>query len=195
VVTPSGVTSGAWVNHAVTLDLSAVDEAGGSGVASITTVIGAGPQQLVPGDVALVALPVNAATHADDGSHSLSFFATDYAGNAGTTQNVVVKVDTRKPVPKAPTKYAVSRNHKVALRCRVNDAGFNGGTATVVITIKSAKGKTLKTFKVGVKKVNAWFNYSVKAAFPRGTYRYYVSAVDRAGNAQAARAVNRLVVR
>jgi len=74
------------------------------------------------------------------------------------------------------------------LRYKVSDQAPNGGTATVVIRVKNPARKLVKTLKLGVKPVNTstplFAKFKVPLTWKAGTYHFFVSATDRAGNAQ-----------
>ena len=83
-----------WNNMNTTVTLSAVDEAGGSGVYGTTySVSGA---QTVPTTTALsssVLITVNT-----EGITAVTFYATDVAGNPGVPQSISVRLDKTAPV-------------------------------------------------------------------------------------------------
>ncbi|MDQ0210070.1 OmpL47-type beta-barrel domain-containing protein [Arthrobacter bambusae] len=80
----------------VTVNLAAVDDTGGSGVANIKYAVDGGST-----------VTVNAATAAvsvsGDGIHSVSFSATDVAGNSSTPQTQTVNIDTTAPTVSSVT--------------------------------------------------------------------------------------------
>ena len=121
---PTTVASGydsAWHNSAVPVTLTATDNAGGSGVKSITYAVDGGAPTTV--DAATTQVTIAApADHTNDGTHTIAFHATDNAGNTETPDKTcTVKIDTS--APKATVK------------------------ALTVSAAKAARGKTL-TFKV-----------------------------------------------
>jgi peptidoglycan/xylan/chitin deacetylase (PgdA/CDA1 family) len=98
-IPPLTVASGApqgWSDEPVTVTLKANDNTGGSGVASISYSIDGGAIVIVPGATALVAFAAPA-DHAGDGVHTLSFYATDLAGNVEAAQTLQVSIATRPP--------------------------------------------------------------------------------------------------
>ena len=92
IATPTASPNGAgWYNTAVTINLAATDT-GGSGVAQIQYSL-SGAQSgsaTVPGSAAAVTISAN-------GSTTLTYFATDNAGNAETAHMLTVNVDTTVP--------------------------------------------------------------------------------------------------
>jgi len=92
--------------------------------------------------------------------------------------------DPIKPVTKALAAAAVYRGRYVNLRYRVNDATPHD-TEKVVIRIRTRAGKVVKTITVGSKSPNVSYAYRYLCKLARGSYRYYVYATDRWGNAQS----------
>jgi hypothetical protein len=91
-LTPAPNPAG-WNNHDVTVALAATDEDGGSGVASVSysaTGAQAIPPTTVPGAAATVAV-----TH--DGVTTVTYTATDVAGNTSAPRTVTVRLDKTPP--------------------------------------------------------------------------------------------------
>jgi hypothetical protein len=191
-----GASDGAWYKAALTISLTATDNVEGSGVASISSTLDAADPVIVDAAAADVPIAVDAVTHANDGAHTLAFAATDVAGNVESAKTITVNVDTRKPAPKA---YAATarRGRTATLKYKVVDAAPNCGTAAVKVVVKNRAGKVVKTLKYAKKAVNK--DLAAKFTVPRtwriGTYKFYVSTTDGAGNAQVKVAVNKLVVK
>jgi peptidoglycan/xylan/chitin deacetylase (PgdA/CDA1 family) len=80
-----------WHRKPVTITLTATDA--GSGVASTWYQVDGGP--LHQGARIVVPAPAN---HSGDGSHIVSFFSLDHAGNQEAPEQVTVKIDTTAPV-------------------------------------------------------------------------------------------------
>jgi len=171
----SGASDGAWLNHAATITLSDADNAGGSGVASIRYTLD-GAVYTVAGASTQVVLPAS-----PNATHTLTYQATDLAGNVSADQNLSVHIDTVGPT----TIAKLASGHKgkaIALKCWVSDTSSPRATS-VTLTIRNSHKKVVKTFKLQTKKVSAW--YAVKwRPKVRGTYRYTVTAKDLAGNKQ-----------
>jgi Bacterial Ig-like domain/Bacterial Ig domain len=95
-----------WHASDVTLSLSATDGLSGSGVKQIEYQIDGGSVQTIAGsggDVTISA-PAN---HSNDGTLTISFDATDNAGNVESPSNsVTVKIDTTKPSSSVTTSPA-----------------------------------------------------------------------------------------
>ena len=121
VTTASGVPGVAWCNYPVTVSLAATDEAGGSGVQSVTYAVDGGAPVVVDGAAATVLLETS-------GIHTVAFFAKDVAGNVEATQSVTVNLDLSKPRPQAPRSATARHKRTATLRYRIVDATPNGGS-------------------------------------------------------------------
>jgi hypothetical protein len=204
----TGVTPNGWYNHNVTVCLTATDNSGGSGVASITYSVDGGAPVTVKGSTATVTIGVDDDDDYDhdaydhdgddedsrDGAHAVTYYATDVAGNAGAAKALKFGIDTHKPTTKAPYSAKAKRYHTATLKYQVNDATPNGGTAKVLIVIKSSRGDVVKMLDLGYKPVNTPLAASFTCSLRPGTYTYYVYATDTAGNRQANVAKNTLKV-
>jgi peptidoglycan-N-acetylglucosamine deacetylase len=99
VTPPTTLASGApagWTSRRVTVTLTAGDDPGGSGVASLTYAIDGGAPVTVP-EASTAVVFAAPADHAGDGRHALSFYATDLAGNIEPPQSLSVRISTRPP--------------------------------------------------------------------------------------------------
>jgi hypothetical protein len=199
--TAGGATADTWCNDSVHVTLTATDDAGGSGVASITYAVDGGAPKTVAGASVRVAIGehpegiTNAAARAMQGPHTITYYATDAAGNVETAHVLTVNIDTMKPATKAPRAAKVRRHHVATLKYEVRDTTPNSGTATVVITVKNSRGKVVKTLRLGARPVNRALAASFKCTLRAGTYRFFVRATDAAGNTQANIAKQTLRVR
>ena len=123
--------------------------------------------------------------------------SADTDGNVEADKTLTVGIDTRKPTTKAPDASSVVRYRTAKLWYKVVDPPPNGGTATVTIKIKNSANKVVKTLgpykgKAVYKLLAATFT----CRLAKGSYRFYVSATDAAGNAQVLPAgSNRLTVK
>jgi hypothetical protein len=99
-VPPTSSASGndaAWHASDVTVSLSAGDGLVGSGVEKIEYRVDGGSLHTIIGSGGDVTIPAPA-DHSNDGTHTISFAATDNAGNVESPANAVnVKIDTTKP--------------------------------------------------------------------------------------------------
>jgi hypothetical protein len=183
----SGAIEGAWCRVPVLITLTAADEPGGSGVASITYSLD-GMSTTVPGGSAPVSVPASPNAH-----HTLTFQASDGAGNQSVAQSLSFTIDTTGPVTKAKLTYARA-NHAVRLPYKATD-NLSPKVKGVKVVVKNSHGKTVKTILVSTAKyVNTWYSVSWTPK-AKGTYRYYVYAKDLAGNAQSVRGWAKVVVK
>ena len=186
----------AWHKHPVTLTFTASDA--GSGVYSIAWLAqpAAAFWHQVLGSIAEVTVPAPA-DHSWDGVNTIWYYGYDNAGNYPdpVTTRCNVKIDTRRPTTKAPRRNSVRRYRYVRLFYRVADAKPCAGKVKVTIKIKTLRGVTKKTLRLGQRYVNKLQSYRFRCTLPRRTYRFYVYATDGAGNKQARVGSNRLVVR
>ena len=195
----TGATDGRWYKRGVTIHLAATDNPGGSGVASITYFVDGGTPVTVGGATADVDLKVDPdgtgrGTVVDDGTHTVTYYATDVAGKVETAHALLVNFDTSKPVTKSPRGAKVRRYQRVTLNYAVADTAPNGGTAKVVIVIKNRSGSTVKVLRLGSKPVNKALATSFRCALRTGVYTFTVKATDLAGNAQATAATRTVTV-
>jgi len=181
--TAIGAIDNAWYRKAVQVTLAAVGAPGGSAVASITYAVDRASPTTTPGATAKVTVPVSGSVN---GPHRLVFHATDASDESEPNQTVTVNLDTVRPKTRALAAATVRRYGTATLKFRVIDALPNGSTARVVIKIKNAAGRVVKTVKVGVKKVNRRQSARIKVVLPKRTYRFFVYARDKAGNRQSA---------
>jgi acyl-CoA thioesterase-1 len=182
-----------WHNTAVTLTFSAIDSAGGSGVAHTMCKVGAGSWRTLVGSTLVIQAPAN---HANDGTHMLSYYSTDNAGNSETVKACTVKIDTRGPTTVAPTASTVVRGFWPALSYRAQD--LLSPKADITIRISDHTGRTRKLLHLGWQKTDKTHvtGTSVwRCLLPRGTYRYTVLATDLAGNKQTKAGSNKLIVK
>src|SRR5206468_3763934 len=84
---PSG-----WHNTAVTVHLSATDNAGGSGVDKTYYKVDVGSYAV--GTTVTIGAP---ADHSNDGTHTISYYSKDNAGNVENVKTATVKIDTADP--------------------------------------------------------------------------------------------------
>jgi hypothetical protein len=171
-----------WINHSQTVTLTPTD-AGGSGVAATYYTI-AGVQQTYTAPFAVSAA----------GSHTITYWSTDAAGNEETHHSGYVNIDTGKPTAQATKNVTVKKGKKAKLTFRISDPAPSCGTASVTITIKLKK-KTVKTIKIANVAANKAGSYTFKVTLKRGSYNWTVKATDIAGNAGKASATKKLIVK
>jgi C1A family cysteine protease len=189
----------AWHNHAVTIALTASDTE--SGVLCLWWSANDDPMwNQIIGSTGQVTVPAPA-DHSWDRDNTIWYCGEDTAGNHPElmTANCHVKIDTRKPITKAPYATSAVRGTTATLRYKVIDTRPGSPTATVTIKLKNRLSKVVKTLgpykgKAVNKLLSATFK--VPRTWKAGTYRFYVYAKDAAGNAQVVPVgSNRLIVR
>jgi probable HAF family extracellular repeat protein len=123
-----GPNSNGWNNTNVTVNLNATDNSGGSGVKQIQFAR-AGAQntglQTVAGNTASVTISA-------EGTTSLSYFATDNAGNQETAKTLTIRIDKTLPIISglpAPGCTIWPPNHKLVQVATVTAADALSGLA------------------------------------------------------------------
>lgn len=175
----------------MTVSLTATDNAGGSGVKRTEYKLDAASSWTTGTSVAITA----PSSHVNDGVHSVSYRSVDVAGNVETAKGCTVRIDTRKPATKAPSRASVRRGRTATLKYEVVDLAPNGGMANVRIKIKTLGGRTVKTLRLSTKPVNVTLAAKFRCKLAKKTYRFYVYASDAAGNAQSKAGSNKLIVK
>ena len=176
----SGAVDNGWYNHDVPVTLTATDNAGGSGVDTIVYSLDGGADQTVTGSSTVVNVPSGT-----NGPHTIAYHAVDKATNAEATKTLHVNIDTVAPTVSGSAAVTMKHGKTGLVKCQVNDAAPNGGTAKITISVKAKNGKKVK-FNVGAKSVNMAVKYTLKSAkLVKGKYTYTITAMDTAGNASA----------
>ena len=181
-VTPPLTTSDApesWQRASFTVRFSASDAE--SGVAAIWVALDGGePRQVgdADGGELVVAVPPDGTF---DGVHTLTYFATDAAGNTEPPHSAELKIDATAPAV-AVRATAGWQGRKVLLSYRVRDE--LSPAASVRIAVSDAAGAPVATLRAGERTTGAWHTATWR---PRsaGTYSFTASAADLAGNAAA----------
>ncbi|HJW76917.1 MAG TPA: hypothetical protein VJ787_14845, partial [Thermoleophilia bacterium] len=189
----------AWHNHAVILTLTASDAE--SGVKCLWWSANDDPTwNQILGSTVQVTVPAPA-DHSWDRDNTIWYCGEDNVGNHTDPMTAYcdVKIDTRKPVTRAPYAVSVVRGRTATLKYKVVDARPGSPTATVTIKVKNRAGKVVKTLGAyKAKTVNTLLaaRFTVPRTWRTGTYRFLIYAKDAAGNAQVLPAgSNRLIVR
>ena len=206
-LTTSGISDGTWTNSPVVLTMNATESAGapslrrdeaqdvGSSVPLRIRIVKDGVKKTVDAGTAkaTIAAPAN---HAGDGAHTIVCWSIDRVGNCSPKNVIEVTVDTRRPVVRAYPATA-HRGGTATLKFRVSHAKLAGDYARLVtITVVNPKGKVVQTVKLRHVSLDRVLTarFQVPSSWHRGTYRFLVRAVDRAGNHQVTVAVNHLVL-
>lgn len=126
-----------WNNTTVTVTLSAVDNPGGSGVKQLQfSLAGASSgTQTVIGSSAAIAIT-------NEGVTTLTYFATDKAGNQEASKTLTVQIDTTPPVVTATQTPAPNANSWNNTDVTVTGSGTDGlsGIDTCTSTTRPAEG-------------------------------------------------------
>ena len=101
-------------------------------------------------------------------------------------------LDTTGPASRAFNAVKVRRYHAAEFRFRVGDRGSRKDVVRIVV--KTRSGRRVASYLVGPTRINHPATCRKKISLPRGRYRWFVTAVDRTGNAQVHVGRNRLVV-
>jgi TusA-related sulfurtransferase len=172
-ISPTPNASGFNNSSPVIVNLTAQDNTGGSGIASITYAVDSGSPTTVNAANAAVTVSGN-------GSHAVSYFATDNAGNASAPQNLGVNIDTVAPGTPSISVPAYVNIANVA-GVPVNGTAEPGSTLTLTVTDPGTAhtvSQTLTTNGAG-----AWTAAGLNlASLNQGTVTYTAKATDVAGN-------------
>lgn len=178
IASVSGLTpapnAAAWNNTSpVTVAITANDGAGGSGVASISYMVDGGAQQTVSGASASVSVT-------GDGTHTVSYFATDNAGNAGTAQSQTVRIDTTAPAAPGLSVPAYVNLANVAA-VPVTGTAEAGAKITLTATDTGAT-HSASPVTTTADSVGNWAASIDLSSLNQGIVTYSAVATDAAGN-------------
>ena len=109
--------------------------------------------------------------------------------------DMVMWGDTEAPTTQAPLADLARRGDTADLTYRVIDAKRHGPTADVTIKVKTRAGKTVKVVHLAKRPVNKLRHLHFACNLPKGSYRYFVYAVDCGGNHQRRIGTNTLTVK
>lgn len=185
-VATTGAGNGAWLDHGVTITLTASDGEDGSGVASITYALDGVSHTVAAGTVRVALKALSTATR------TLRYRATDEAGNTSDDTALTVHVDTSGPATVAKRADGIL-GKRLVLRYRLNDDS-SPTASEVTIVVKDGSGTVVKRIASGTQSTGAW--HSVKwTPSAKGTYTWTVTAKDLAGNRQASATEAKVVVK
>ena len=170
-----------WRATAETITLSAVD--GGSGVAAISYSIDGAAAQAYTGPFSV----------ASAGSHAVTYWAVDLAGNAEAPHTGYVNIDTGRPTCVAVANVEVRPGTRVTFTFRIKDPLPSCGKANVKIAIRHG-AHIVKAIRLTGVSVNARHAYRYLVHLPYGSYTWVVTATDLAGNTQRLAGTRRLRV-
>jgi hypothetical protein len=177
---------GAWIhNSAGTTSVSAGPSASGPVVVNMTAPSAAGPYTYT-------AFGVRSTTNQSVGQAASTTYQITVQSNGGGGGTVT---DTVAPTAVAQAAASVKKGKTATLKYKVTDPAPNLGTATATITIKNAKGKVVRTLVLTAKPVNTPQKATFKATLKKGKYKFFVTAVDAAGNPSTNVSSNKLTVK
>jgi hypothetical protein len=127
----------------------------------------------------------------EPGVHTVLFRSLDKAGNMEPERSCTVRIDSARPKT-AAWAARMKRGRTVSLRYRIGDLAPE---ARVMIVVKNARGKRVKTLPLGQRATNTDLTCRFVCKLRPAAYRYYVYATDPAGNTQKRPASARLTVR
>ncbi len=115
------------------------------------------------------------------GSHGITYWALDWAGNVEKKHTGYVNIDLSRPICLALRNVTAPVGHLADLRYRINDRLPTCGKANVKIRIYRGHS-LLKTISLGRVTVNCNLAYAFTVGLRAGTYTWVVAATDIAGN-------------
>jgi hypothetical protein len=186
--TTTAAAPAGWRNTDVTVQLKPTDK--GAGVASTVYWMTGGPW----GEGTTATIDADPDGHTMDGQKTLNFCSLDAVGHWESPKTVKVRIDTRRPSARAPSAASCAMGGTATLLYKVLDIRPSCGRAHVTIKIKDSGGTLVKKMVLRSKPVNKLLKAGFTCTLRRGTYRFYVSATDIAGNATLRTATNRLTV-
>lgn len=177
-ISPTPNAAGWNSTSPVTVTITADDGTAGSGVASITYAVDGGAKQTVGGSV--TSIPVSG-----DGTHTVSYFATDNAGNAGTAQSQTVRIDTQAPAAPGLSVPGFVNSANVAAVPVTGTA-----EAGAKITLTAGDTGSAHSAPPATATADATGNWTASldlTSLNQGTVTYSAVATDVAGNTSTAR--------
>jgi len=185
----SAYTAGSWTHQAVTVTLTATDppQLGAetsSGVDKTFYKVD-GAASYSTGTTVTINAPGD---HSNDGTHTVSYYSTDKAGNTESTHTFTVKLDTTAP-SSAATSAQFDNTGTIAVDAHAKDATPSSGLSSVDLYVKGPadSGYTLAHTNTDG---SSSFNYTVplnEGKPVNGSYAFYTIAHDSAGNVEAAK--------
>jgi YVTN family beta-propeller protein len=175
---PAGATG--WNNGTVSVNLTATDNEGGSGIESIAYTVTNG-QSSGSGTVLAASATISVSA---EGVNSISYRATDKAGNVEAAKSLTVRIDRSAPVSTAARTPAPDANGgnttPVAVTVGATDNAGGGGVQSITVLRTTATGTSGETFP------GASASFTVSA---QGTTTVAYYATDNAGNVEATKSL------
>ncbi|MFD0716085.1 OmpL47-type beta-barrel domain-containing protein [Paenibacillus sp. GCM10027626] len=164
-----------WVNKDVTVTLSASDNSSGVFATYYTVDNGAMRQG-------------SAVTITSEGTHTISYWSVDRAGNAETPHTVIVKIDKTAPslnVTLDKTQLWPPNNKMIPIQAIVTSDDLQSGIESITLTsITSNNGGDAEDIE-GMELGTPDYNFKLRATKSKGEERIYTityTAMDKAGN-------------
>lgn len=158
----SGVETAGWYNSSVTLGFTAQDAL--SGPASVSVSVNGGAWQTTSGSTASPTLSQN-------GVNNVSYYATDQAGNAGTAETLVVKIDTMAPTTTAQVTGTLGTSN-----------WYTSNASVVLTATESLSGVALTRYR---EDSGPWQTYGTAIVVHDGVHTFSYYSVAVAGNTEA----------
>jgi Chitobiase/beta-hexosaminidase C-terminal domain/Bacterial Ig-like domain len=181
----SAYENGDWTHQAVTLTLTASDPPqtgadASSGVDKTFYKVDSAPGYST-GNTVTIPAPGD---HSNDGTHTITYYSTDKAGNTETTHTFTVKTDTQAPTS-AATRSQFDNTGTITIDAHATDASPSSGVASVDLYVKKPGDSTFTLAHTNTDGSSS-FNYTVPQDESKqptnGTYSFYTIAHDNAGN-------------
>ncbi len=166
-----------YVNHDVSVTLSASDNPGGAGVAVTRyTTDGSTPTDSSPA----YTVPI---TLTSDGQQ-LKYFSVDHAGNRETVRTATVHIDRAAPSTQASAPASPRNSASFSIGYSADDAAPTSGLDHVELYAKGPNDSDYSKVDDDTSPADGHtFGYS--ATQGEGTYRFYTLGYDHVGNAEA----------
>jgi len=174
-----GARNGWYYKARTTLTVTAEDEAGGSGVASVSYSLDGRLARQVAGTSAEVVVPA-----VPNSIHVLVYHATDSAGNRSADRRFRITTDTVGPVGSGRNASGL-RGQTIPVLFRLDDR-VSPSVWDVRVVIKRWSEALVRTFSLGAttsRQASRWYSVTWRPK-DRGAYPYYVYGRDAAGNEQ-----------
>ncbi|MGY3567876.1 OmpL47-type beta-barrel domain-containing protein [Sinomonas sp. RB5] len=156
----------------VAVTLTAQDNPGGSGVASVSYSLDGAQQVTAPGANAAVSV-------AGDGTHQLAYSATDASGNRAPSQSLTVKIDTQAP---GTPSLVVPSYVNLANASKVTVSGTAEPASTVTVTASDGAGHSAHQTAPAQSNGSWTIGNLDLSGFTDGTVTFSAAAQDAAGN-------------
>lgn len=182
VPTASGtVGCSGWYTSTVTITLTATDRSG-TGIKEIHYTLDGAPEVVIGAATATVAI-------SGDGSHTMSYFAIDYAGNVEAPNTLSVKIDGTIPSSNTFVSGTAGSNgwYKSPVTVQINGTDATSGVASIKYR-KKINGNWGSTVTTGNPAYVSFGNFSSGGS--NGLYTVGYNAVDRACNAETEKFVD-----